>query len=151
MNHRHVSAALVAASAAALLATACGSAGAAPREGAGHAAAATTWKPCYLPAGRHFLKLDSAKNVKGKAVVRVTPQVCKVNTRNDEDVVYTPSGAARSLGFAPGASVEVLRETTSVKVAPTWLANHKPANSPYFFYHVNAKGQITALSEIYHP
>ncbi|WP_416486371.1 hypothetical protein [Streptomyces sp. CL12] len=151
MNHRHVSAALVAASAAALLATTCGSAGAAPREGAGHAAAATTWKSCYVPAGRHFLKLDSAKNVKGKAVVRVTPQACKVNTRNDEDVVYTPSGAARSLGFAPGASVEVLRETTSVKVAPTWLASHKLANSPYFTYHVNAKGQITALSEIYHP
>ena len=150
MNHRHVSAAVVLASAAALLATTCGSAGASPNAPV-RTAKATAWKPCHVPAGRHFLKLDSAKNVKGKAVVRVTPQTCKVNTRNDEDVVYTPSGAARSLGFAPGASVEVLRETTSVKVAPTWLANHKLANSPYFLYHVNAKGQITALSEIYHP
>ncbi|MFH8337082.1 hypothetical protein [Streptomyces sp. AM6-12] len=151
MNHRHVSAALVAASAAALLATTCGTAGASPMRSAAPAASATAWKPCHVPAGRHFLKLDSAKNVKGKAVVRVTPQTCKVNTKNDEDVVYTPSGAARSLGFAPGAVVEVLRDTTTVKVAPTWLANHKLANSPYFTYHVNAKGQITALSEIYHP
>ena len=151
MKYRHVSAAVVLASAAALLAATCGSAGASPKAPA-RTTKATAWKPCYLPTGyQHFLKLDSAKTVKGNTVVRVTPETCKVNTANDEDVVYTASGAARSLGFAPGASVEVLRDTTTVKVAPSWLVNHKLANSPYFYYRVNGKGQITAMQEIYHP
>ncbi|WP_435642625.1 hypothetical protein ACSP97_30930 [Streptomyces sp. SCPE 10] len=151
MNHRHVSAVVVLASAAALLATTCGSAGASPNAPV-RTAKATAWKPCHLPSGyQRFVELDSAGTVKGRTVVRVTPQTCKVNKENDEDVVYTPSGAARSVGFASGASVEVLRDTTTVKVAPQWLVKHKLANSPYFAFRVNGKGRITAMREIYHP
>ncbi|MEU8976591.1 hypothetical protein AB0D11_46935 [Streptomyces monashensis] len=162
MNHRYVSAAAVLASAAAFLAAG-GSAGAAPNAAAGSPAAsvkagsarttgATSWKPCHLPAGyKHFFKLDSAKNVRGKTVVRVTPETCKVNTANDEDVVYTPSGTARTLVFASGASVKVLKDTTTVQVIPKWLVNHRLANSPYFYYRVNSHNQITAVEEIYHP
>ncbi|MET9530013.1 hypothetical protein ABZY02_05500 [Streptomyces sp. NPDC006649] len=180
MNHRYVSAAVVLASAAALVATACGSSGASPRTAASApivsikadsatggpatatvadaqarttgATGATAWKPCHLPAGyKHFFKLDSAKNVRGKTVVRVTPETCKVNTVNDEDVIYTASGAAKSLVVASGASVKVLSDTTTVKVTPKWLVNHKLANSPYFYYRVNGQNQITAMQEIYHP
>ncbi|KUM99094.1 hypothetical protein AQI95_40615 [Streptomyces yokosukanensis] len=163
MNHRYVSGAIVLASAAALLAAAGGSSSASPNAAAratavstkapsAAATGATAWKPCHLPAGyKHFFKLDSAKHLSGRTVVRVTPETCKVNTENDEDVVYTPSGAPRSLVFASGASVEVLRDTTTVKVAPKWLVNHKLANSPYFYYRVNGHGQITAMQEIYHP
>ncbi|MEU6478034.1 hypothetical protein ABZ858_14285 [Streptomyces sp. NPDC047017] len=161
MNHRFVSAGVVLASAAALFATTCGTAGAAPNAkpgtaavsaGATGATGATAWKPCHLPAGyQHIFELHSAKAAKGGTVVRVTPQTCKVNTHNDEDVAYTPSGAARSLGFASGASVKVLHDTTTVKVTPKWLATHKLANSPYFYYRVNSHHQITALEEIYHP
>ncbi|MFB7600922.1 hypothetical protein [Streptomyces sp. NPDC056160] len=159
MNHRYASAAAVLASAAALLATACGTSDASPNLAAStstvsvRAASAahgtsvvtvadaqvrtttvTAWKPCHLPAGyQHFLELRSAGNVRGKTVVRVTPQRCKVNTENDEDVIYTPSGAARSLTFASGASVKVLRDTNTVKVAPSWLTHHKLANTPYFY------------------
>ncbi|GGU98736.1 hypothetical protein GCM10010260_38450 [Streptomyces filipinensis] len=160
---RYVSAAVVLASTAALVATACGSssagtnavastAGVSAQAASAGAAGATSWKPCYLPSGyKHFFKLDSAKFVRGKTVVRVTPETCKVNAGNDEDVVYTPSGAARSSGFASGASVKVLKDTTTVKVAPKWLVNHRLTNSPYFYYRVNSKGQITAMEEIYHP
>ncbi|KOV64040.1 hypothetical protein ADK64_18050 [Streptomyces sp. MMG1121] len=83
--------------------------------------------------------------------MRITPETCKVNTKNDEDVVYTPSGAAKSLVFASGASVKVLRDTTTVKVTPKWLVSHKLANSPYFYYRVNGQGHIAAMQEIYHP
>ncbi|AQW49735.1 MULTISPECIES: hypothetical protein [Streptomyces] len=163
MNHRYASALVVLASAAALLVAECGSSSASPRSAASNPAVstkagsarttgATAWKPCHLPAGyKHFFKLDSAKKVSGNTVVRVTPQTCKVNTENDEDVVYTPSGAARSLGFASGASVKVLRDTTTVKVAPKWLVNHELTNTPYFHYRVNGQNQITAMQEIYHP
>nr|WP_285551965.1 hypothetical protein [Streptomyces hygroscopicus] len=168
MKHRYVSAAVVLASAAALVATACGSSSAAPYTATGTPTASagtgpattgaagtpvtTTWKPCYLPKGyQHFFKLESAKDSHGKTVVRVTPETCKVNTRDDEDVVYTPTGAARSLGFASGASVKVLKETTTVQVTPKWLVNHKLTNTPYFYYRVNGKNQITAMQEIYHP
>ncbi|MGN5377268.1 hypothetical protein ACQ4WX_04890 [Streptomyces lasalocidi] len=129
-----------------------GSPAASVKAGSARTTGATSWKPCYLPAGyKHFFKLGSAKNVRGKTVVRVTPETCKVNTSNDEDVVYTPSGAARSLVFASGASVKVLKDTTTVKVTPKWLVNHKLANSPYFYYRVNGHSQITAVEEIYHP
>ncbi|MFG2625462.1 hypothetical protein [Streptomyces sp. NPDC048473] len=177
MNHRYVSTAVVLASAAALLAAACGSSSASPNatastpavstkagsatRGPGAVTAAnaqarttgaTAWKPCHLPAGyKHFFKLDSAKNFQGNTVVRVTPETCKVNTENDEDVDYTPSGAARSYVFASGASVKVLSDTTTVKVTPKWLVNHKLANSPHFYYRVNGQSQITAMQEIYHP
>lgn len=163
MNRRYVSAAVVLASAAALVATTCGSSSAGPnaaasapavsaKVGSSRTDGATVWKPCYLPAGyKHFFKLDSAKNAKGHAVVRVTPETCKVNRDDDEDVVYTPSGAARSFVFASGATVKVLRDTTTVKVTPKWLVNHKLANSPYFYYRVNGQNQITAMQEIYHP
>ncbi|MGW3267533.1 hypothetical protein [Streptomyces sp. NPDC001056] len=168
MKHRYVSAAVVLASAAALVTVACGSSSAGPNPAAGTPAAsaktgsattgaagtpvAAAWKPCYLPTGyQHFLKLESAKDSHGNTVVRVTPEACKVNTRNDEDVVYTSTGAVRSLGFASGASVKVLKDTTTVKVTPKWLVNHKLANSPYFYYRVNGKNQITAMQEIYHP
>ncbi|MFE2377923.1 hypothetical protein [Streptomyces sp. NPDC059398] len=157
MNHRYVSAALALASAAALVATASGTSGAAsPRTAAStqaaSASAGVSWKPCHPPAGyQHFLKLNSAKNVKGKTVVRVTPQKCRVNTRNDEDVDYTATGAARSYSFAPGASVKVLRDTTAHKVTPQWLVTHKLANTPYFSYRLNGRHQITAMEEIYHP
>lgn len=110
------------------------------------------WKPCHLPAGyKHFFELHSAKNSRGKTVVRVTPETCSVNTKNDEDVAYTPSGAARSLDFAPGASVQVLHDTDTVKVTPKWLVTHKLANTPHFVYRVNGRSQITAMREIYHP
>ncbi|WP_328334813.1 MULTISPECIES: hypothetical protein [unclassified Streptomyces] len=157
MTHRYVSAAVVLASAAALLATACGSSGASPRAAAGQPAVASGsagsgWQPCHLPAGyKNFFKLDSAKNIRGNTVVRVTPETCKVNRNNDEDVVYTPRGAAHSLVIASGASVKVLRDTTTVKVTPNWLVNHKLANSPYFYYRVNGQNRITAMQEIYHP
>ncbi|MCX4728847.1 hypothetical protein ACIPW9_18725 [Streptomyces sp. NPDC090052] len=166
MNHRYVSAAVVLASAAALLATTCGSSSASPRAAASTPAvstaagqptaasgsAGTHWQPCHLPAGyKTLFKLDSAKNLHGKTVVRVTPETCKVNANNDEDVVYTPKGAARSLVFASGASVKVLKDTTTVKVTPEWLVNHKLANSPYFYYRVNGHSQVTAMQEIYHP
>ncbi|MBL1120871.1 hypothetical protein JK364_52770 [Streptomyces sp. 110] len=162
MNHRYASALVVLASAAALLVAECGSSSASPRLTASNPTVSTkagsarttstAWKPCHLPAGyKHFFKLDSAKKVHGKTVVRVTPQTCKVNTENDEDVVYTPSGAARSLGFASGASVKVLRDTTTVKVAPKWLVDHELTNTPYFHYRVNGQNQITAMQEIYHP
>ncbi|MHB9856764.1 hypothetical protein [Streptomyces sp. YIM S03343] len=163
MNHRYVSGAVVFASAAALLAIAGGPSNASPNAAASTTAVstkassarttgATAWRPCYLPAGYdHFLKLDSAKNVRGKTVVRVTPETCKVNTHNDENVVYTPSGPARSLGFASGASVKVLRDSTTVKVTPKWLVNHKLTNTPYFYYRVNRHSQITAAQEIFHP
>ncbi|MGW3205720.1 hypothetical protein [Streptomyces sp. NPDC001135] len=163
MKHRYVSVAVVLASSAALLATTCGSSSASPsgtanapdvyvQAGSASPTGSAAWRPCYLPAGyKHFFKLDSAKSVRGRTVVRVTPETCKVNTENDEDVVYTPSGAARSLAFASGASVKVLKDTTTVKVAPKWLVNHRLANSPYFYYRVNSKSQITAMQEIYHP
>ncbi|ANP52345.1 hypothetical protein J2Z21_008785 [Streptomyces griseochromogenes] len=163
MKHRYLSGVVVLASAAALVAAACGSSSASPNAPAGtlvvHAKAepagttgATAWKPCYLPAGyKNFFKLDSAKNVRGKTVVRVTPETCKVNTENDEDVVYTPSGAARSFAFASGASVKVLRDSTTVKVTPKWLVNHQLDNTPYFYYRVNGHSQITAMQEIFHP
>lgn len=163
MNHRYISGAIVLASAAALLATAGGSSSASPntaastpavstKAGSAGAAGAAAWKPCYLPAGyKHFFKLDSAKNVRGKTVVSVTPETCKVNTENDEDVVYTPSGPARSFAFASGASVKVLKGATIVKVAPKWLVNHQLDNSPYFYYRVNGQSQITSMQEIYHP
>lgn len=161
MNHRYVSGAVVAASAAALLVTAGGPSSASPTAAASTAVSAragsagatgVSWKPCLLPAGyKHFFKLESAKNVRGKTVVRVTPETCKVNTENDEDVVYTPSGAAKSLAFASGASVKVLKGTTTMTVAPKWLVNHKLGNSPYFYYRVDGHSQITAMREIYHP
>lgn len=160
MNHRYVSGAVVLASAAALVAATCGSSSASPNPSAGTTAVsaqagttgATAWRPCYLPSEyKHFFKLESAKNVRGKTVVRVTPETCKVNTHNDEDVVYTPSGAARSLTFAAGASVKVLKDSTTVKVAPKWLVNHKLSNTPYFYYRVNGHNQITAMQEIFHP
>ncbi|MFB7502101.1 hypothetical protein [Streptomyces broussonetiae] len=163
MSHRYLSAAVVLASSAALLATAAGTSSAGPnaaastpavsaKAGSATTTAATAWKPCYLPAGyQHFLKLDSAKYVRGRTVVRITPQTCKVNTRNDEDVVYTPSGAVRSYVFASGASVKVLKDTTTVKVTPHWLVNHRLDNTPYFYYRVNGQGRITAMQEIYHP
>ncbi|MGW1409746.1 hypothetical protein [Streptomyces sp. NPDC002403] len=116
---------------------------------------ATAWQPCHLPAGyKHFFKLESAKSFQGSTVVRVTPETCSVNTKNDEDVVYTPIGAARSFVFAPGASVKVFTDinTTAVKsVAPKWLVNHKLTNSPHFYYRVNDQSRITAMEEIYHP
>ncbi|GAA2414344.1 hypothetical protein GCM10010433_11790 [Streptomyces pulveraceus] len=161
MSHRYVSAAAVLASTAALLAVASGSSGASPNQAASATTASTTavsttaWQPCYLPKGyKHFFELESAKKVQGKTVVRVTPETCSVNTKNDEDVAYTPLGAARSLAFAPGASVEVfsdINSTTVKSVAPTWLVNHKLTNSPHFYYRVNGKNQITAMQEIYHP
>lgn len=152
MNHRHAAVAVLA-STAALLATTSGTAGAAPGPAAkSPSVSATTWKPCHLPAGyRHFLELRSAADVRGRTVVRVTPQTCVVNTENDEDVIYTPSGATRSLSFAPGATVEVLHDTDTVEVTPRWLVHHKLANSPYFSYRVDGHGRITALREIYHP
>ncbi|MFJ3712809.1 hypothetical protein OG204_34560 [Streptomyces sp. NBC_01387] len=157
MNHRYVSTAVVLGSAAALLATMCGSSSASPRPATSAPAvtsgkAGGSWQPCHLPAGyKHFFKLDSAKNVKGNTVVRVTPETCRVNTKNDEDVIYTPSGAAQSLVFASGASVKVLSDTTTRKVTPKWLVNHKLANTPYFYYRVNGQSQISAMEEIYHP
>ncbi|MFJ7200000.1 MULTISPECIES: hypothetical protein [unclassified Streptomyces] len=116
---------------------------------------ATAWQPCHLPAGyKHFFELESAKNVQGSTVVRVTPETCSVNTKNDEDVVYTPIGAARSFAFASGASVKVFTDinTTTVKsVAPKWLVSHELTNSPHFYYRVNDRSEITAMEEIYHP
>ncbi|MFE3942311.1 hypothetical protein ACFXPV_10600 [Streptomyces sp. NPDC059118] len=163
MSHRYVSAAAVLASTAALLAVASGSSGASPNQAASATTVSTTavsttttaWQPCYLPKGyKHFFELESAKNIQGKTVVRVTRETCSVNTKNDEDVAYTPLGAARSLAFAPGASVEVfsdINSTTVKSVAPTWLVNHKLTNSPHFYYRVNGQNQITAMQEIYHP
>ncbi|MEU9320557.1 hypothetical protein [Streptomyces sp. NPDC048295] len=116
---------------------------------------ATAWQPCHLPAGyKHFFELESAKNVQGSTVVRVTPETCSVNTKNDEDVVYTPIGAARSFVFASGASVKVFTDinTTTVKsVAPKWLVSHKLTNSPHFYSRVNDRSEITSMEEIYHP
>ncbi|WP_331748247.1 hypothetical protein OG520_41300 (plasmid) [Streptomyces sp. NBC_00984] len=180
MNHRYVSAAVVLTSAAALLAAAGGPSGASPNPAASTTAVSTTagsatgspgtptaadaqartkgaaaWQPCYLPTGyKHFFELESAKNVHGSIVVRVTPETCNVNTENDEDVVYTPTGAARSYVFAAGASVKVFSDidTTTVKsVAPKWLVNHKLTNTPHFYYRLNGQRQITAMQEIYHP
>ncbi|WP_328315742.1 hypothetical protein [Streptomyces sp. NBC_00388] len=162
MNHRYASVAVVLASAAALVATACGSSGASPRTAASAQTVSSAsgsagdkagrWLPCHLPAGyEHFFKLDSAKTVRGNTVVRVTPETCRVNSKNDEDVVYTPSGAARSLVVAPGASVKVLHDTATRKVTPKWLVNHKLANSPHFSYRVDGQSRITAMQEIYHP
>ncbi|MFF9481231.1 hypothetical protein [Streptomyces sp. NPDC014733] len=154
MNHRYVSGAAVLASAAALVATVSGAAVATPRAAPAAPASvrATVWKPCHLPAGyQHFFKLNSAQNAHGKPVVRVTPETCKVNTANDEDVVYTPSGAARTLGFARGATVTVFQGNTPVKVTPEWLTNHKLTNTPHFALRADTHGTITALQEIYHP
>ncbi|WP_405774172.1 hypothetical protein [Streptomyces sp. NBC_00859] len=168
MNNRYVSAAVVLASAAALVATACGTSGASPSTATSTRAASTAavratsvvaaesagsgWQPCHLPAGyKHFFELDSAKSFQGNTVVRVTPETCRVNSKNDEDVVYTPSGAARSFVFASGASVKVLSDTKTVKVTPKWLVSHKLANSPHFYFRVNGQSQITAMQEIYHP
>ncbi|MEU3714124.1 hypothetical protein [Streptomyces catenulae] len=148
MNHRYVSGAASLASAAALVAVASGAAVAAPQT----AARGTSWVPCHAPTGyRHFFDLHSAKKTGGKVVVRVTPETCKVNTANDEDVVYTPSGAARSLGFARGATVTVYEGNTTKKVTPEWLTSHQLGNTPHFAYRVDGKGLITALEEIYHP
>ncbi|MFJ6740326.1 hypothetical protein ACIQOU_15675 [Streptomyces sp. NPDC091279] len=149
MNHRHVSAVVALACATALLGAASTTASAGT---AGTATRATPWQPCRLPSGyQHFVEFHSAKNVHGTTVVRVTPETCKVNKDNDEDVIYTPSGAPRSLTFAPGALVKVVRDTASVKVTPKWLVTHRLANSPYFYAHVDAQHRITALAEIYHP
>ncbi|MFE6667528.1 hypothetical protein ACFVFH_28705 [Streptomyces sp. NPDC057697] len=158
MSYRQITAAAaVLASTAALLVAAAGSSGASPNDAGVRAGAAgtTAWQPCYLPTGyKHFFELKSAKNVQGKTVVRVTPETCSVNTENDEDVSYTPLGAARSLTIAPGASVEVfsdINSTTMESVAPAWLVSHKLTNSPHFYYRVNGRNQITAMQEIYHP
>lgn len=169
MNRRFALTTVVLGSAAVLLGTACGSSYAAsgtPTGGAKavsavakesvqvSAAAAGNWKACYKPKGYdHFFAYHSAKLVKGKVTVRVTPETCKVNTHNDEDVVYTPSGAARSLVVPSTASVKVLNlnvDTSPHKVAPRWLVSHKLTNAD-FYYRVNSKNQVTATEEIYHP
>ncbi|MDT0476191.1 hypothetical protein RM863_29110 [Streptomyces sp. DSM 41014] len=164
MNHRSVSAAALVTSAAALLALGCGTAGASPA-GAAHVRAAaadsgartgdaarTTWKPCALPTGyRHFFELKSAKKVHGDTVVRVVPEQCVVNTENDEDVDYTPTGPATSLVVTSSASVKVLDGTRTVKVSPAWLTNHTLDNTPHFVYRTGAGNRITAMREIYHP
>lgn len=147
MKRRHTSAAAVLMSAAALLAATGGTASAAATHG--------SWRPCHLPSGyKHIVELHSAKNVKGGTVVRVTPEKCGVNPRNDEDVRYTATGAARSLAFAPKSSVKVYADlnTTDLKsVSPKWLVHHKLTNSPYFSYRVDSRGRVTAFQEIYHP
>jgi hypothetical protein len=111
------------------------------------------WKPCYLPTGYdHFFKLDSAEVYQGDTTVRVTPETCTVNKNDDEDVVYTPVGAARSFVVDSGASVKVLKDTTTPdSVTPRWLVDNKLVNSPYFSYRVNGQNHITAMQEIYHP
>ncbi|WP_405742245.1 hypothetical protein OG422_10675 [Streptomyces sp. NBC_01525] len=154
MNHRYVSGAAVLASAAALVATVSGAAVAAPHAAPASPASvrATVWKPCHPPTGyRHFLKLNSAKNTGGKTVVRVTPETCKYNAANDEEVVYTPTGPARSFGFVRGATVTVFKGNTAVKVTPEWLTKHKLTNTPHFAYRLNGQGKVTAMQEIYHP
>ncbi|QFR96565.1 hypothetical protein [Streptomyces tsukubensis] len=155
MNHRRISATVVLASVAGLLALTGGTSIASPNAATtanGAQARATTRKPCRLPAGyKHFFELHSAKNFQGNTVVRVTPETCEVNTGNDEDVIYTPSGAARSYVFASGATVKVLKDTKTVKVTPKWLVNHELANTPHFSYRLNGRSQITAMEEIYHP
>ncbi|GAA3176640.1 MULTISPECIES: hypothetical protein [Streptomyces] len=154
MNHRSVSGAAVLASAAALVATVASTAVAAPHAAPAAPASvrAADWKPCHLPAGhQRFVKLNAAENTGGRTVVRVTPETCRYNAANDEEVVYTPDGAARTLGFARGATVTVFQGNTPVKVAPEWLTQHKLTNTPHFALRADAHGEITALQEIYHP
>ncbi|MGQ4516730.1 hypothetical protein [Streptomyces sp. DW26H14] len=142
------------ASATALLTIASGTSGAAPTTTSTTGATAGQ-KPCQpAPGYKHFFKLDSAENFRGRTVVRVTPETCSVNTGNDEDVTYTPTGAARSFTVGSDASVQVFSDINSATlkpVAPKWLVHHRLTNSPHFSYRVDSHNRITAMREIYHP
>lgn len=155
MNRRTALTTVVLGSAAVLLSTLCGSSYAASGTPKADAkASGGSWKACYEPSGYdHFFALHSAKLHQGRVTVRVTPETCRVNKQNDEDVVYTASGAARTLVVPSHASVKVLDlnvDTSPHKVAPRWLVSHKLTNAD-FYYRVNSKNQVTAMEEIYHP
>ncbi|WP_435127658.1 hypothetical protein [Actinacidiphila sp. bgisy144] len=152
MNRRLASAAVVLGSAAALLSTAGASYAATGAPAAQPAASSVTWQPCAEPSGYdHFFELRSATVHHGKVTVRVTPETCRVNKHDDEDVDYTATGAARTLVVPASASVKVLKDTTSPhKVTPRWLVTHD-LDHAHFFYRLDARHQVGAMEQIYHP
>ena len=118
----------------------------------------TTFAPCYIQPGfQKFAHLDSARTHldsagSGATTVTLTFETCRYNTAFEEEVRYTPTGPATTLALAPGAVVEVVNDSASpVPIPVHQLPGYKDVNSGYFYVHLDAQGQVAALTEIFHP
>ncbi|MCX4864235.1 hypothetical protein OHU11_13900 [Streptomyces sp. NBC_00257] len=109
-------------------------------------------KPCYHPEGYdHFLELASAQVDQGDTRVNFTEVSCTYDPADEQNVTYTAVRKGSALIHA-GAEVQVVGDTGNPRTVPAgWLVDHKPPNTPYFYYRADAQGRITAMQEIYHP
>jgi hypothetical protein len=128
----------------------------APPPGAGGSAGATPagYKPCYLQPGyQKFAHLEAASTTKsGTVSVTLTFETCLYNTASDEDVRYTPTGAATTLEFAPHASLRVIDDMAAQKALPvSELPTWKDRNSGHFYIRLDSKGLVAAAAEVFHP
>ena len=128
----------------------------ASQPGAGGSARATPagYKPCYLEPGyQKFAHLGAAsKTGSGTVSVTLTFETCLYNTAMEEDVRYTPTGAATTLEFAPHASLRVIDDTAAQKTLPvSELPTWKDRNSGHFYIRLDSQGLVAAAAEIFHP
>lgn len=109
-------------------------------------------KPCSHPTAMSgFLKLDSASAAGGGTSLNITIMTCSVDPADDEDVDYTPIRTA-TVQVHAGAQIQVLMPDNNLQtVSGSWLVGHQLVNTPYFTYQDDARHEITAMQQIYHP